>query len=107
MFGSHLDTLKGGISRFELLRKTQPHLFDYCMRGGKFDEQGLWIPDRGLGMAFIIEWLNRNLSKTLKTGKISKFIKGVDLSDYTEEIKSAFDELYKIENTRKKWYKGD
>jgi 3'-phosphoadenosine 5'-phosphosulfate sulfotransferase (PAPS reductase)/FAD synthetase len=67
MFGLHLDTLKGGINRFEQLRQRNPQLFDYCMRGGKFDEQGLWIPDNGLGMAFIIEWLNKTLTKTLKT----------------------------------------
>lgn len=103
MFGSHLDTQKGGISRFELLRRTQPQLFDYCMRGGKFDNEGLWIPDKGLGMAFVIEWLNRNLSKKLKNGSVSKFMKGIDLSAYQEQIDNAFTELEKIENTRKKW----
>ena len=103
MFGSHLDTQKGGISRFELLRRTQPQLFDYCMRGGKFDNEGLWIPHNGLGMAFVIEWLNRNLSKKLKNGSVSKFMKGIDLSAYQEKIDNAFKELEKIENTRKKW----
>ena len=34
MFGCHLDTQKGGINRFALLKQTQPKLFDYCMRGG-------------------------------------------------------------------------
>lgn len=103
MFGSHLDTQKCGISRFELLRRTQPQLFDYCMKGGKFDAEGLWIPHNGLGMAFVIEWLNRNLSKTLKDGSVSKFMKGIDLSDYKEQIDKAFEELEKIEDTRKKW----
>lgn len=98
MFGCHLDTLKGGINRFALLKQTQPQLFDYCMRGGKFDNDGLWIPHNGLGMAFVIEWLNRNLKK----GK-RKFIEGVDLSKYQQQIDSAFAELDKIENTRKKW----
>lgn len=68
------------------------------MRGGKFDEQGLWIPHNGLGMAFVIEWLNRNLKK----GK-RQFIEGVDLSAYKIKLKLAFDELNKIEKTRKKW----
>ena len=104
-FGMHLDTLKGGTSRFELLRQTQPKLFDYCMRGGKFDEQGLWIPHNGLGMAFVIEWLNRNLSKTLKSGKKSLFIKGIDLSEYKTQVDNAFEELERIEDTRKKWLK--
>ena len=105
MFGVHLDTRKDGINRFELLKQTDPQLFDYCMRGGKFDEQGLWIPHNGLGMAFVIEWLNRNLSKVLKTGQVSKFIKGIDLSDYQQYINNAFEELAKIEDTRKKWLK--
>lgn len=98
MFGCHLDTLKGGVNRFALLKQTQPQLFDYCMRGGKFDEQGLWIPDKGLGMAFVIEWLNRNIPK----GK-RKFIEGVDLSDYKDTINKAFKELDKIKSIRKKW----
>lgn len=100
MFGCHLDTLKGGINRFALLKQTQPQLFDYCMRGGKFDNDGLWIPHNGLGMAFVIEWLNRNLKK----GK-RKFIEGVDLTAYEKQIENAFNELEKIENARKKWLK--
>lgn len=98
MLGCHLDTRKGGINRFALLKQTQPKLFDYCMRGGRFDAEGLWIPDKGLGMAFVIEWLNRNLTM----GK-HKFIEGVDLSDYKEIVDKAFEELERIENTRKKW----
>ena len=100
MFGCHLDTQKGGINRFALLKQTQPQLFDYCMRGGQFDEQGLWVPYQGLGMAFVIEWLNRNISK----GK-RKFIEGVDLTDYKDVIDKAFNELKKIEFIRKKWLK--
>jgi len=103
LFGIRQDTQKGGVNRFEHLRQTQPQLFDYCMRGGKFDEQGLWIPDKGLGLAFVIEWLNRNLSKKLKNGKTSLYIKGVDLSNYKKEIDSAFEKLAEIEGTRKKW----
>ena len=56
-------------------------------------------------MAFVIEWLNRNLSKTLKGGKKSLFIKGIDLSDYQQSINNAFEELERIEDTRKKWLK--
>jgi 3'-phosphoadenosine 5'-phosphosulfate sulfotransferase (PAPS reductase)/FAD synthetase len=104
MFSAQLDTQKGGISRFEHLRLTQPQLFDYCMRGGKFDEQGLWVPDKGLGLAFVIEWLNRTLSKKLKNGKTSLFIKGVDLSAYKQQVDGAFVELERLEPTRKKWY---
>lgn len=29
------------------------------MRGGEFDEKGIWKPDgRGLGFWFVIEWIN-------------------------------------------------
>ena len=54
-------------------------------------------------MAFVIEWLNRNLSRKLKNGSVSKFMKGIDLSEYQGQIDNAFKELEKIENTRKKW----
>ena len=107
MFSAQSDTQNGGISRFEHLRLTQPQLFDYCMRGGKFDEQGLWVPDKGLGLAFVIEWLNRTLSKKLKNGETSLFIKGVDLSAYKQQIDNAFAELERLEPTRKKWYSGE
>ena len=100
MFGCHLDTLKGGINRFAFLQQRNPELFDYCMRGGKFDEQGLWIPDKGLGMAFVIEWLNKNLKKGNR-----KFIEGVDLSDYQKSTNSAFAELQRLEPIRRKWFK--
>ena len=103
LFAVSQDTQKGGVNRFEHLRQTQPKLFDYCMRGGKFDEEGLWVPDKGLGLAFVIEWLNRHLSKKTKLGKISLYIKGLDLSDYKDQIDKAFAELAKIESTRRKW----
>jgi hypothetical protein len=39
---------------------SSPKLRDYCLRGGAFDEEGLWKPDnRGLGMWFVLEWINR------------------------------------------------
>ena len=58
------------------------------------------MPYQGLGMAFVIEWLNRNISK----GK-RKFIEGIDLDDYKDTIDKAFNELKKIEFIRKKWLK--
>ena len=34
-------------------------LRDFCMRGGAFAKDGLWKPDnRGLGMWFVIKWIN-------------------------------------------------
>ena len=32
------------------------------MRGGEFDNEGLWIPNKeGLGLKFVIDWMNDNL----------------------------------------------
>ena len=73
-FGCHLDTRKGGVSRFILLKSSHPKLYDYCMRGGEF-VNGLWQPSNdGLGMAYPIDELNRLYGKTWKSGKIKKFI---------------------------------
>ena len=107
LYGMTSDTLNNGRNRFEILKKNYPSLFDFCMRGGQFDNEGLWIPTNGLGMAFIIEWCNRTLSKELKNGRKSLYYKGLDLSAYKEQIDNAFEQLAKIENTRKKWLKED
>jgi 3'-phosphoadenosine 5'-phosphosulfate sulfotransferase (PAPS reductase)/FAD synthetase len=73
-FGCHLDTQKGGISRFVRLKETHPKLYDYCMGGGEFVE-GIWKPSTsGLGMRYVIEELNKIYDKKLKDGTIKKFI---------------------------------
>ena len=55
-FGAHLDK---GLGRYERLAQTHPKICDYVLRGGAFDEDGLWKPDnRGLGYWFVIEWIN-------------------------------------------------
>lgn len=42
-------------------RFLNPAVIDYMLRGGGFDESGLWKPDsRGPGFWFVIEWINRN-----------------------------------------------
>ena len=46
--------------RFVRLKNNEPKKYDYIMRGGKFDETGMWIPDNGLGFKFVIDWLNEN-----------------------------------------------
>lgn len=55
MFGITQDK-----DRLVNLNKQEPKLCDYCLRGGAFDEtDGMWKPDsKGLGMWFVIEWLN-------------------------------------------------
>lgn len=42
------------------LKDEEPELADYVLRGGEFNEEGMWQPSScGLGYWFIIEWLNR------------------------------------------------
>jgi len=55
LFGITKDT-----NRFLRLKEKEPKKYDYVMRGGKFDEQGMWIPHNGLGYKFVIDWLNEN-----------------------------------------------
>jgi len=66
-FGAHRDTLGGGQSRFVRLKRTHPKLYDYCMRGGEYNEQGIWQPSKdGLGMKHCIDVLNDLYSKNGK-----------------------------------------
>lgn len=56
LFGITQDT-----DRFLRLKKEEPKIFDYAMRGGAFDSDGLWKPtDDGLGFKFVIDWLNQH-----------------------------------------------
>lgn len=61
MFGITQDP-----ERFLRLKKSEPQKYDYVMRGGKFDEQGLWIPHNGLGYVFVIDWLNEHGNLNIK-----------------------------------------
>lgn len=55
-FGCHLDK---GKSRFELLKETHPKQYNYCINGGEYNEDGLWIPNnKGLGMGHVFDVLN-------------------------------------------------
>ncbi len=57
-FGSHL-VRKGEESRLQMLKRTHPKQYEYCMNGGEYDEQGLWIPNsKGLGMKHCIDVIN-------------------------------------------------
>ena len=53
-FGCHLERP----NKFQTLAQTHPTLWDYCMRGGKYDESGKWVPDKGLGMAKVLDFIN-------------------------------------------------
>lgn len=56
-FGCHLDKRP---NRFELIdRLSNPNIRDFVMRGGHFDESGLWRPSNaGLGYWFVMKWIN-------------------------------------------------
>ena len=43
-------------NKFQKLATTHPKLYDYCMKGGTFVD-GLWQPDRGLGMAYVLDYI--------------------------------------------------
>jgi 3'-phosphoadenosine 5'-phosphosulfate sulfotransferase (PAPS reductase)/FAD synthetase len=45
-------------NRIQKLATTHPKLYDYCIRGGKYDEEGQWIPYQGLGLAHVMDELN-------------------------------------------------
>ena len=55
MFGITQDK-----DRFLRLKELEPKKYDFVMRGGKFDESGMWIPHNGLGYKFVIDWLNEH-----------------------------------------------
>jgi 3'-phosphoadenosine 5'-phosphosulfate sulfotransferase (PAPS reductase)/FAD synthetase len=60
-FSAHLDK---GESRFERLKRTHPKQYDYCMNGGDYDENGIWVPTKeGLGMAHCIDEINKIYGK--------------------------------------------
>ena len=54
-YGCHLEKEP---NKFQILANTDHHLYDYCMRGGKYDESGIWVPDKGLGMAKVLDFIN-------------------------------------------------
>lgn len=56
-FGLHLEKRP---NRLEMIEKvSNPALLDYCIRGGAFDEDGLWKPaNGGLGFWFVYKWIN-------------------------------------------------
>ena len=55
MYGCHREKEP---NRFQQMAITHPSIYDYCMRGGRYDEQGMWIPDKGLGMAKVLDYIN-------------------------------------------------
>lgn len=54
-YGQHLCK-KGEQNAYQKLAITHPKLYDYCMKGGTFVD-GLWQPDKGLGMAYVLDYI--------------------------------------------------
>ncbi len=53
-----------GEGRFQMLKRTYPRQYDYCMNGGEYNEQGLWQPNsKGLGMKHCIDVINNIYGK--------------------------------------------
>lgn len=57
-FGCHLE--KGDDRRFLRLKETHPQLYDYCMRGGRYENNPDYIPDLP---EYDGDWLNWNPEK--------------------------------------------
>lgn len=56
LFGITQDT-----NRIIRLYEMEPKRADYVLRGGKFNDEGMWIPsDEGLGYWYILDWLARH-----------------------------------------------
>ena len=85
-YGCHLEKEP---NRFQTLAKTHPQLYDYCMRGGKYDETGKWVPDKGLGMAKVLDYIN---VKWWNDGDEAK----------RDEYRTKYKEKEEIEHSRKK-----
>lgn len=55
-FGCHLEKEP---NRFQKLKETHPKLYDYCINGGEYNEDGIWQPNtQGLGMGKVLDYIN-------------------------------------------------
>lgn len=55
MYGIHLEKEE---NRFERMKETHPKIYEYCLRGGEYDDEGMWVPKNGLGMKKILDDMN-------------------------------------------------
>lgn len=52
--GCHLDSP----NKYERLKTTHPDRYKYCIEGGQFNSEGMWIPTKdGLGLAKVLDYL--------------------------------------------------
>lgn len=57
-FGCHLEKEP---NRFQKLAETHPKLYDYCINGGEYSEDGVWQPSKeGLGMGHVLDYIGVN-----------------------------------------------
>ena len=55
MFGCHLEKEP---NRFQRLKETHPKLYDYCINGGEYNEDGVWQPSiDGLGLGHVLDFI--------------------------------------------------
>lgn len=60
-FGCHLEKEP---NRFQRLKETHPKLWNYCINGGEYNEDGIWQPNvQGLGMGKVLDYINVNYKK--------------------------------------------
>ena len=58
MFGCHLEKEP---NRFQGLKETHPKLYDYCINGGEYNEDGVWQPSKdGLGIGHVLDFIGVN-----------------------------------------------
>lgn len=84
MFGITQDR-----DRFIRLSEQEPELCDYVMRGGEFNENGMWQPSiNGLGYWFVIEWLNINGNLRIGIPNRNKYINQYQTKGTNKLLKS-------------------
>lgn len=60
-FGCHREEPP---NRFQRLKETHPRQYKYCMEGGEYNENGIWVPSKeGLGMRHVFEQMNKIYGK--------------------------------------------
>lgn len=58
IFGCHLEKEP---NRFQKLKETHPRLYDYCINGGEYNEDGNWQPSKdGLGIGHVLDFIGVN-----------------------------------------------
>ena len=59
LYGAHHEKKKEDSRIQKTIDFSNPKLADWELRGGRFNEKGLWEPYKGLGYWFIILWINK------------------------------------------------